>query len=238
MVTSKEIDECKEVFAENLEVSVLPSTTFQIPKVAWWKNSGLRKLCAMIPILFSARRSMDMMGSFHRRSVDFDNPTGSTLSVLTAIHNTRGICALIVASYIADLLGRRAGVAVGIILIIVGVIVQSAPSVDRGMFIAGGFLVGLGSNISQGSALLVTELAHPQHQGTLTTMYNTLWYVGSSVATWTVFGTIKYTSDASWRIPAALQAAMPAIQFVGIWLLPESPAGFVRRANTKRQSRP
>lgn len=80
------------------------------------------------------------------------------------------------------------------------------------------------SNISQGSApLLITELAHPQHRGKLTTMYNTLWFVGAIIAAWTVFGTIKYTSEASWRIPVGMQAAMPVIQFIGIWFLPESP---------------
>lgn len=54
-------------------------------------------------------------------------------------------------------------------------------------------------------------------------MYNTLWYVGAIIAAWTVFGTIKYTSEASWRIPVGMQAAMPLIQFIGIWFLPESP---------------
>lgn len=112
------------------------------------------------------------------------------------------------------------------------------------MFIGGRFLVGFGfvhhplfllrhlltkmepdsSNLSQGSApLLVMELAYPTHRGKLTTMYNTLWYVGSIVAAWTVYGTVNYTSDAAWRIPVGVQAAMPAIQLVGIWFLPESP---------------
>lgn len=54
-------------------------------------------------------------------------------------------------------------------------------------------------------------------------MYNTLWYVGSIVAAWTVYGTLKYSGNAAWRIPVALQVLMPFIQFVGVWLLPESP---------------
>ena len=54
-------------------------------------------------------------------------------------------------------------------------------------------------------------------------MYNTLWYVGSMVAAWTVFGTISYAGDASWRIPVGVQAAMPAIQLALIFCLPESP---------------
>ncbi|KAL2816226.1 major facilitator superfamily domain-containing protein [Aspergillus cavernicola] len=222
MDTSKDIDEGKELSAEHAEFPSQPST-FQIPKIIWWKHPGLRKLYAMMPILFLGSTINGYDGSLLNGLQTmppwrnyFGNPTGSDLGLLTAIQNIGGICALFFSSYLADLLGRRIGVAVGIIVIFVGRIVQVVPTVDRGMFIAGRFLVGFGSNISQGSApLLVTELAHPQHRGTLTTMYNTLWYVGSIIAAWAVFGTIKYTSDASWRIPVGLQAAMPLVQFFG-----------------------
>lgn len=80
------------------------------------------------------------------------------------------------------------------------------------------------SNISIGAApLLIGELAYPQHRGRLVTMYNTLWYVGSIIAAWTVYGTIKYHGNVAWRIPVALQALMPVLQLAGIFLLPESP---------------
>lgn len=48
------------------------------------------------------------------------------------------------ASYVADLLGRRIGVAVGLVVIFIGTIIQVVPPVNSGMFIAGRFLVGLG----------------------------------------------------------------------------------------------
>ena len=67
------------------------------------------------------------------------------------------------------------------------------------------------------------ELAYPQHRGRLTVMYNTIWYVGSIIAAWTVYGTIKYTGEVSWRVPVALQALMPFLQLIGIFTLPESP---------------
>jgi MFS family permease len=67
------------------------------------------------------------------------------------------------------------------------------------------------------------ELAYPQHRGKLTTLYNTLWYIGSIIAAWTVYGTINYTGNIAWRVPVAVQAAMPVIQLIGIFLLPESP---------------
>ena len=140
------------------------------------------------------------------------------------------------------MLGRRWGVAAGIMFIFLGTILQSIPRVDESLFIGGRFLVGFGSNISQTSGPLLimevrlitgsvthrmltrlTQLAHPQHRGKVTTMYNTLWYVGSIVAAWTVFGTIGYSGNAAWRVPVALQTLMPLVQFIGLWFLPESP---------------
>ncbi|KAL4996727.1 general substrate transporter [Aspergillus recurvatus] len=217
-------DGAKKSFAEHLEDQPQSSRDIHIPTVTWWKHAGLRKLYVMMPILFLGSTINGYDGSLLNGLQTmrpwrnyFGNPRGSDLGLMTAIHNIGGICALLFSSYLADLLGRRAGVAVGIIIIFVGVVVQSVPSVNRGMFIAGRFLVGLGSNISQGSApLLVTELAHPQHRGALTTMYNTLWYI-----------------DASWRIPVGLQAAMPTIQFMGVWLLPESPRWLCAKGKTE-----
>ncbi|RDW74608.1 uncharacterized protein DSM5745_07270 [Aspergillus mulundensis] len=220
MDISKGNDGTRQSSTEHIEDTPQSSTDFQIPTVTWWKHSGLRRLYVMMPILFLGSTINGYDGSLLNGLQTmppwrdyFGDPTGSDLGLLTAIHNIGGICALLFSSYIADLLGRRAGVAAGIIVIFVGVVVQS--------------------NVSQGSApLLVTELAHPQHRGTLTTMYNTLWYIGSIIAAWTVFGTIEYTSNASWRIPVGLQAAMPAIQFVGVWLLPESPRWLCAKGKT------
>ncbi|KAL1961699.1 hypothetical protein VTN77DRAFT_1303 [Rasamsonia byssochlamydoides] len=92
------------------------------------------------------------------------------------------------------------------------------------VFIGGRFFIGLGSNISQGSApVLVSELTHPQHRGRITTMYIVIYNIGAIIAAWTVFGTVKYTTDAGWRIPQALQVLMPGLQLLLVFLLPESP---------------
>ncbi|KAF2226207.1 general substrate transporter [Elsinoe ampelina] len=213
------------------EVGVQTNTRIEFERVTWYKHAGLRKLYAMIPILFLGSTINGYDGSLLNGlqtmvpwQTYFDNPDGARLGLFTAIQNIGGVCALFFSSYAADLLGRRLGVVVGIIVLLVGTVMQVVPAVNEGLFIGGRFLVGLGSNLSQGSApLLIMELAHPQHRGTVTTMYNTLWYIGSIIAAWTVFGTVGYTTDAGWRIPVALQALMPVIQLFGIWLLPESP---------------
>ncbi|KAK4554238.1 hypothetical protein LTR86_008766 [Recurvomyces mirabilis] len=203
----------------------------EVPNVTWWKKPGLRTLYLMLPILFLGSTTNGYDGSLLNGlqtmvpwQAYFNNPTGARLGLFSAIMNVGGFCAFPVSPYLADWFGRRAGVAAGISVLIIGVIIQVVPHATSGMFIGGRFLVGFGSNITQACApLLVIELAHPQHRGKVTTMYNTLWYVGSIVAAWTVFGTIKYTGNAAWRIPVAIQALMPVIQIVCVWLLPESP---------------
>ncbi|KAG9638963.1 general substrate transporter, partial [Aureobasidium melanogenum] len=190
-----------------VEVNNAEQPAFNItPPVAWYKDAGLLKLYAMITIpLLSATTN------------------GAILQV-------GSLSAIVFSSYLADLLGRRAGITVGMVVLLVGVVLQVVPTVDTGMYIGGRFLVGMGSNIAQGSApLLILELAHPAHRGKVTTMYNTLWCVGAIVAAWTVFGTTSYTSSAAWRIPTAVQAVMPLIQLIGIWLLPESPRWLVSK---------
>jgi MFS family permease len=55
---------------------------------------------------------------------DFGHPTGSRLGLFTAIQNIGGICALPLASYSADILGRRMGVSIGIVVVFIGIILQ------------------------------------------------------------------------------------------------------------------
>ncbi|KAL3442494.1 general substrate transporter [Aspergillus insuetus] len=203
----------------------------EVPRVVWWKHRGLLQLYAMMPILFLASTTTGYDGSLLNGLQTmvpwqeyFDHPSGSRLGLFTAIMNIGAASALLVSSYIADFFGRRIGAAFGLLIIFVGTTLQVVPSVNDGMFLAGRFFVGFGANISQGSApLLIMELAYPQHRGKITTMYNTLWYVGSIISAWTTFGTIKYNGDVAWRVPVALQALMPLVMFVLIWLLPESP---------------
>lgn len=53
--------------------------------------------------------------------------------------------------------------------------------------------------------------------------YNVQWYLGAIVAAWTVFGFVKYETDVSWRVPVALQSAMPLLQILFLYWIPESP---------------
>jgi MFS family permease len=147
----------------------------------------------------------------------FDHPTGSKIGILNAIMSVGSICAIPFVPYTADILGRRAGILTGCIIMLIGVVLQSI-SANFGMFLGARFLIGFGVAIAHGaSPLLITELVHPQHRAIFTTIYNTTWYAGSIVAAWLTYGTDRIENNWSWRIPTIVQAAPSLIQIGFIW---------------------
>lgn len=111
------------------------------------------------------------------------------MGLFACIMSIGSLVALPCVPYTADMLGRRWGIIIGCLIMILGVVLQSI-SVNFRMFIAARFFLGFGVAIAHGaSPLLITELVHPQHRSIFTTIYNTTWYVGSIIAAWTTFGT-------------------------------------------------
>ncbi|CDO68657.1 hypothetical protein BN946_scf184790.g6 [Trametes cinnabarina] len=91
-------------------------------------------------------------------------------------------------------------------------------------FIGARFLLGFGLSIATNSApMLVTEVSYPTYRPQWTSLYNTLWYSGNIVASWTAYGTSRIQNNWSWRIPSLLQGIPSVFQFFLIFLVPESP---------------
>lgn len=165
---------------------------------------------------------------------DFDHPTPSQLGLLNAIMSVGSLVALPAVPYIADGFGRRAGILTGCILMIIGVILQSA-AMKFGMFVGARFLIGFGVAIAHGaSPLLLTELTHPQHRATFTTIYNTTWYLGSIVAAWLTYGTFHIPNHWAWRIPSIVQALPSLLQLTFIWFVPESPRWLIAKGREEQ----
>ena len=153
----------------------------------------------------------------------FHQPSAATLGLLNAIFSVGQVVGLPFVPLLADGIGRKWTILLGSSLIFTGVVIQTV-SINIGMFIAARFIIGLGICYTQScSPMLITELSHPQYRGRLTAIYNTLWYLGSIIASWTTYGTLQMQSQWSWKTPSILQAFPSVIQLFLIWLVPESP---------------
>ncbi|KAF9036263.1 general substrate transporter [Panaeolus papilionaceus] len=196
----------------------------------WYKNPRLVVLNGWICLLLITSSTNGYDGSMINglQSVQewekfFNFPQGGKLGLFNAIQNIGSLCAYPFAPYVTDGLGRRSTIWIGAAIMVAATVIQTAAQ-NFGMFIGARFLIGFGLTFGASSApLLITEIAYPTQRAQLTSVYNSLWHLGSIIAAWTTFGTFRISSNWSWRIPSALQALPSVIQVLLIWLIPESP---------------
>ncbi|KDR67799.1 hypothetical protein GALMADRAFT_216182 [Galerina marginata CBS 339.88] len=194
----------------------------------WYKNSRLivLNLCICLLLITSSTNGYDgsMMNglqSVQKWENEFHNPHGGT--------NIGSLAAYPFSPYLADGLGRRPAIFIGACIMVCATILQTASS-SFGMFIGARFLIGFGLTFAASAApLLVTEIAYPTQRAQATSMYNTLWYLGSIIAAWTTFGTFRLQNNWAWRIPSALQGLPSLVQIFLIWFVPESPRFLVSK---------
>jgi MFS family permease len=77
--------------------------------------------------------------------------------------------------------------------------------------------------------MLLTELAHPQHRGPVTTIYNCLWNAGALLENALGWGTAQIKGDWSWRTIAFVQIVPSLVQLAFIYWIPESPRWLVSK---------
>ena len=157
----------------------------------------------------------------------FDDPQGSTLSVFVSIMTLGSLGALIFIPPICDKLGRKWGIYIGSVFVLMGTGLQSGAN-NFNMFIAGRFIIGFGMAITLGAApILVAEISHPQDRAILTTFMGVAWFVGSFTASWVTYGTLKVNSNWAWRLPSLLQCVCTLIILPVMPFIPESPRWYI-----------
>ncbi|KAK3110149.1 hypothetical protein LTR53_015864 [Teratosphaeriaceae sp. CCFEE 6253] len=196
------------------------------PRVTWYRHGSLIRLhliCGILLLSSATNGFVNGLQALDYWQNHFNHPSPATLGLLNAIFSVGQVVGLPFVPLLADGIGRKWTILLGSSLIFLGVVLQTASN-TIGMFIAARFIIGLGICYTQScSPMLITEIAHPQYRGKLTTIYNTLWYFGSIIAAWATFGTLTMESQWSWRTPSILQAFPSVIQLFLIWLVPESP---------------
>ncbi|PGG99753.1 hypothetical protein AJ80_09297 [Polytolypa hystricis UAMH7299] len=206
------------------------------PRVAWWRSKNLRLLYFYIVILILTNTANGFDGSMMNGLQTlswwrdyFDNPKGSTLGLFNASMSLGSLIGLFFVPYLVDWLGRKSGIIIGCIIMLLAVGLQSGAQ-NFGMFIAARLLLGLGDCIVLGSApLLIAEIAHPQDRAILVTLSGASYHSGAFIASWTTYGTLQIPSDWSWRLPSLLQAICTIIIIVVVPFMPESPRWYLSK---------
>ena len=133
------------------------------------------------------------------------------------------------AGPLADIWGRRFGMAIGSLICIIGAAVQAGAR-SRAELMGGRYVMGLGTVIcnSAGPAYVV-EMAYPKYRGFQTGLYQAFFFCGTIGTTWTEFG-LSYlpgNSVVAWRLPLAIQAVPSIILVCLVYFIPETPRWYV-----------
>ncbi|KAK6203612.1 general substrate transporter [Scheffersomyces amazonensis] len=207
----------------------------------WWKHSHFRFLnfCIFLTTLTSTNNGYDSsmlngLQSLARWKSDMDQPKGPVLGALNN-GNTFGVMlSFLVASYIADRVGRKYSIMFGSTLMIIGAILQGV-STNYGFFLFSRMVLGFGSGIAiVSSPSLISEISYPTHRPTATALYNVFWYLGAIIAAWVTFATRDMKNSYCWRVPSYLQGALPFIQLVLFFLVPESPRFLIAKGKVDK----
>ncbi|KAI0716664.1 general substrate transporter [Earliella scabrosa] len=206
------------------------------PNRKWYNNRRLIVLHAWLVLLLITSSTngfdgslMNSLQSMQTWQNFFNSPEGPTLGLLNAIQNIGSLAGYPFAPYLSDGIGRRSTIWIGAVCMIAGSALQTA-CMNINQFIGARFLLGFGLSIASNAApMLVTEVSYPVYRPQLSSLYNTLWYSGNIIASWTSFGTARINNDWSWRIPSLLQALPSVLQVFLIWFVPESPRWLVSK---------
>lgn len=154
----------------------------------------------------------------------FDMKTsGSSTGIVFMIYNVGSLAAAPLVPFATDRLGRRVGMFIGAVVIIIGTCIQ-ATSKAIPQFLGGRFLLGFGvSYCCIAAPTYVSEMAHPKWRGTLTGFYNCMWPLGAIIAGWVVYGSAYIEGNGGWRLPVWMQLGTSGIVAIFVFFLPESP---------------
>lgn len=159
------------------------------------------------------------------------NPTIQSLVV--SLMSIGTLFGSLTASFTADWFGRRKSLSFGVIIFIIGNIIQITAMESWVHMMMGRFAAGLGvGNLSVGVPMFQGECSPRQIRGAVVSSYQLMITLGILVSNLVNYGVRNIdTSDASWRAVIGIGIGFSIPLGVGALFLPESPRWLATRSN-------
>ncbi|KAK9448500.1 general substrate transporter [Limtongia smithiae] len=161
----------------------------------------------------------------------FDEPSGARLALMGNAMIFGVIAFTPVFPYLCERYGRRLPIFGGCAFVALGSLAQGLAGSYR-TFVVARFFIGVGLSLSStASPLLIVECAYPSQRGTMTSLIEPAWPLGSFFAAITTALTAVALSSSnwSWRIPSLMQGLFPLVQCLLVLYAPESPRWLVSK---------
>ncbi|CAG7563838.1 unnamed protein product [Fusarium equiseti] len=221
-------------------------------KVPWYKKPNLRILYVW---LFFCCMGVEMTSGFDSQLINtlqysqtFHHYLGGgrmddkgkyaiepgLLGFVNSCYQLGSIFAVPVAPWFAQKYGRRWSIMLGSLIMVVGALIQGFAQ-HVGMYIVARMILGAGILfcIISGAAL-IGELGYPKERATLTSLFNSSYFIGQITASAIAMGTTSIKTNWAWRIPSLLQICPSLIQIATVFsLLPESPRFLISKDRTE-----
>jgi len=111
-----------------------------------------------------------------------DTPTGAWLGFIAAVYWIGTLLAFTVVASISNRYGRKTGLYIGLVFVVVGTALQTAAT-SSAMFVAARAILGVAAGFWGATApVLINEVAFPTHRAVASAMYQCGYYgyVGST----------------------------------------------------------
>ncbi|KAG2733417.1 hypothetical protein G9P44_002942 [Scheffersomyces stipitis] len=139
--------------------------------------------------------------------------SASDTGLVFSIFPAGAICATIFI-WLGDYIGRVLTIIIGLVGTIVGSIVVSSTH-NHSAYIGGRFLLSFFSTIANCTAAILLTESVPYDMRWLVGCFNTFYYIGSIIATWTMYGTSKnFEGPQTFKIGLWLQILCPGMALV------------------------
>ncbi|KOS39980.1 hypothetical protein ACN38_g9185 [Penicillium nordicum] len=172
-----------------------------------------------------------------------NNPNAATIGSINTAYTVGAIFGgFFLGGPCADFLGRKLGMGIGCVLVIVATFMQTfAPHHNLACFLAGRCIIGIGQGIAlTAGPIYIGELAPPEIRGKIMTFWQMFYSVGSFICFWINFACTKNVAklgEWDWKLVVIFQLLVPAFILFLLPTIPGSPRWYIQRGNKIEKAR-